>query len=240
MVRALGSVASAFFLSALCASCRYPVEIRTEPPGAEVVVEALGPSGQPQVELPGTQITPAKYDLDFDAFSEYQATVSKSDYMDEKVKLTKAMLRALPRDPDGTYVATVKLKQYREVKTPQVVVDPREGLKVLVREVRAFPEDIEREGAAASKIVSLGEGLSVTGIALSPDGKHIAFSALETLKDSGSNQVQMLATLRAVASEGGGIAQLTTGSWLDVDPSFDRTGRMVYFVSNRLRSDGLD
>jgi tricorn protease-like protein len=120
-----------------------------------------------------------------------------------------------------------------------VVVDPEQGPVIQTRRVRAFEEDIERDGVAASKIVQLGEGLYIGGMGISCDAAQLVFGVVDRATDESGVPVEY-ANIRAVNTGGGGISQLTTGRWMDIDPSFSVDGRYLYFASNRLRNRGLD
>jgi len=49
----------------------------------------------------------------------------------------------------------------------------------------------------------------------------------------------MVASLRSIQTEGGGIAQVTSGQWLDTYPTLSSDG-YLFFSSNRLRKDSPD
>ncbi len=215
------------------------VELQTEPPGATVSVTRLTRSGQSQsFSLPA--LTPVRYEFDFVRAPNIETTFRKERYLDETVNLTREFLDSLPIQ-QGVRVLRVPLvvSPFREVEKAEVEVDPDKGLTVSFRRVRAFKEDIEREGVPASRVLQLEEGAWVGGLSASPTEDRLAFSVVEKVQDD-TGTVLEFSTVRALGGAGGGITQLTTGRWLDTDPCFSHDGENLYFASDRLRGGYLD
>ncbi len=226
---------------AVCSGCavNYRVEIRTQPSGANV--DILSPSGKSRqpIRLPTT--TPTNYTFNFDMPDDiFSVTVSAERHLDATREMNAAAIRDLPM-ANGIRVLTIPMERapYVDIEKAEVVVDPEEGLVVRYRLVRAFQEDIERQGVNVSSVVKLGEDLSFGGLTISPDGERIAFGVNERGQDERGKRIEY-SNIRSVSTRGGGITQMTTGRWLDIDPAFDVDGSGVYFASNRLRTDGLD
>jgi Tol biopolymer transport system component len=156
------------------------------------------------------------------------------------VRLTREFLDSLPVQK-GVRILRIALKAapYQDVEKAEVEVDPHKGLTVRFRRVRAFKEDIEREGVPASRVLQLDEGTWVGGLTASPTEDRLAFSVVERVQDDAGNVLEF-STIRAIGGAGGGITQLTTGRWLDTDPCFSHDGENLYFASNRLRGGYLD
>ncbi|MBD3333886.1 MAG: hypothetical protein GF355_00035 [Candidatus Eisenbacteria bacterium] len=136
-------------------------------------------------------------------------------------------------------IVDLKPEVVREIERLEIEVSDK-GFKIEPRSVRAWVEDIEREGMGPSSIVRLGDFQSILGMTISPDGKTLVFSLAEVVKDVGGNE-RTVANLRSVQSRGGGgVTQITSGRWVDADPEFTPTGEYLLFASNRLRKTGVD
>lgn len=125
----------------------------------------------------------------------------------------------------------------RIVRTPAPNITPA-GYAITLRSVRAWVEDIEREGMPASSLVKLGDNQSVLGMTISADGNTLVFSLGEVVRGEDGRQTAV-ANLRSVRTEGGGMTELTSGQWLDTDAVLSPDGH-VYFSSDRLRKFGRD
>ena len=100
-----------------------------------------------------------------------------------------------------------------------MVVDPTKGLVVEMRRVRAFEEDIEREGMPASKLVTLDEDMWIGGVTISPNGQRIVFAVVERGRDENSGQLLKLSrssSLR-IALDERGRSLTTTGFVHQID-----------------------
>jgi Tol biopolymer transport system component len=95
-------------------------------------------------------------------------------------------------------------------------------------------EDIERDVAVASRIVRLREKQSIVGMSIAPDGKTLVFSLCEEIQDE-MGRKKKIATLRSIDTSGSGVTQLTTGKWMDTNPSVTKDGKNLIFDSDRLR-----
>ncbi len=224
-----------------CAGLSYRVAIRTQPDGAttHVVRQAAG-NEDISVQLPAQ--TPTEYEFNFAGGREvnYKVKLAKERYLDRETTFTRAFVDALPREGRvRVYVANLEDAPYQDIEKAEVEIDPKKGPVIAFRRVRAFREDIERQGVSPNKVVQLGDGSYVGGLSISQDGKRIAFAVVERAQDEQKNIVEF-STIRSVSTEGSGITQVTTGRWLDIDPGFSADGGYLYFSSNRLRHNGLD
>ncbi len=236
-----GMYAAMAMLIVLAGCGIHPVEIQTEPEGATVELSLPENGGAEQVvRLPSE--TPVSYDLDFSKSATGRITVRASleEYLDTEEVLTSQSVQNLPQ-VNGKRVLVLEMERapFQDVEKAEVVVDQKQGLTIQYRTVRAFREDIERQGISVSKIVQLGRGMSIGGLTVSGDGTRVAFGVVEEARDQKGNPVRF-SNIRSIHTSGGGITQVTTGRWLDIDPCFSLDGGHLYFASNRLRNNGLD
>lgn len=134
---------------------------------------------------------------------------------------------------------TLDREVVKEVPRYVLVVSAEKGYTLETRNVRAWIEDIEREGMAASSVVRLAEKQSVLGLTMSPDGRALYFSLAEPVQDAKGKE-KVMANIRSVRAIGGGITQVTSGQWLDANPSCSSEGKYLLFNSNRIQSDKPD
>jgi Tol biopolymer transport system component len=127
----------------------------------------------------------------------------------------------------------------RDVEKLVVVVSDERGYTLERRTVRAWVEDIEREGLAASNLVRIGDNQSVLGMTVAPDGNVLYFALGEQVKDERGRE-RMVANLRAITATGGGLTQVTSGQWLDASPTVSSDGQFLVFNSNRIQLDRPD
>jgi len=214
------------------------VEFRTTPSMATVSVSYESPSGTQTVVLPSD--TPVRHTLDFGRAKRFNAVFEKKDYQTKTLPLTVEYVESLPKE-NNVYILreTLKEEEFRETEAAEVVVDAHAGLQIKIRTVRAYKEDIERDGVPASSILSLGDNQWIGGLAASPVDDRIAFSVVERVKDRSGKEFQF-STIRSVNGAGGGIVQLTKGQRVDTDPSYSFNGKHLYFASNRNRPRYLD
>lgn len=220
---------------------RRQIEIRSEPPGAQVeVTRTIGAAEGSPFLL--TSDTPVGHTFDFGSRTNirFKVKVSKERYLERTEELNCDFVDNLPTE-GGARVLQLNLERapYEEVEKAEVEIDPLKGLVIRMRLVRAFEEDIERDGTPASTIASLGRDMWFSGLSVSPDGERLAFAVVERGTDEKDNILEY-SNLRAVSTHGGGITQITTGRWMDLDPCFDPDGKHLYFASDRLRNGGLD
>jgi hypothetical protein len=204
------------------------VTFHTTPVGATVRLS----SDAGLKDFPIGRTTPAglRYILRFGRSSVYHVDFQLEGY--EPGALT------IPRgDRQTHYSVTLKQAVVREVPTMQPEVS-REGYRVRLRTVRAWVEDIEREGMPASSVVRLAENQHIMGMTISADGNILVFSLGETVKDE-RGQEKTIANLRSVSATGGGVTEITSGQWLDNYPALSQDG-YLYFCSDRLRKGGAD
>lgn len=147
---------------------------------------------------------------------------------------------AVRRDDTSPAVeVTLDREVVKEVEKFVIVVSDDKGYTVERRTVRAWIEDIEREGMAASSLVRLGDNQSVVGMSVAPDGHMLYFALAEQLKDERGNN-KVTANIRAITTDGGGITQVTSGQWLDSNPTTSGNGQFLVFNSNRIQIDKPD
>jgi dipeptidyl aminopeptidase/acylaminoacyl peptidase len=127
----------------------------------------------------------------------------------------------------------------KEIPKFVVVVSEEKGYTPERRTARAWVEDIEREGMAASSIIRLDENKSISGMTLSPDGTTLYFSLVEPIRDE-KGQEKITANLRALLAGGGGLTQVTSGQWLDANPTCSEDGQYLIFNSNRIQNNKPD
>ncbi len=223
----------------VCGCSTYKVEIRSDPAEANVEITRKAGSELTQpFRLP--HATPVTYKFDFANSATFDLKATKDGFLDFTQQLTENFVANLPFEAELRVLRlTLKEAPYTDIEKAEIVIDPREGLTVRLRRVRAYQEDIERQGTPASNVVRLGEGLGLVGLAISPDGRQIVFSVVERAQDE-NNRVVQFSNLRAVNSNGGGISQITTGRWMDIDPCLSLDGKYIYFASSRLRNGGMD
>lgn len=209
------------------------ISLSSRPDSATVKVTAnqKGPRdftvGETPVSYPflfgiGPEYGPTMYNVEFSRTGFETKTITvRGDEMRSSIDVTldKEVVKEIPR-----YV---------------LVVSADKGYTLETRQVRAWVEDIEREGMAASSVVRLGDRQSALGLALSPDGQTLYFSLAEEIKDA-KGQNKVMANLRSVRTTGGGITQVTSGQWLDANPACSADGKYIVFNSNRIQSDKPD
>lgn len=209
------------------------ISLNSKPDAATVKVTAnqKGPReftvGETPISYPflfgvGPQYGPTMYNVEFSRSGFETKTITiRSDETRSllEVFLDKEVVKKIPR-----YV---------------LVVSADKGYTLETQQVRAWVEDIEREGMAASSVVRLGGRQSALGLALSPDGQTLYFSLAEEIRDA-RGQKKVMANLRSVQTTGGGITQVTSGQWLDANPTCSADGKHLVFNSNRIQSDKPD
>jgi Tol biopolymer transport system component len=163
---------------------------------------------------------PHMFNLEFSlsGYDPCTITIQKEDTKPITVSLTKTLVK--------------------EIEKLVLVVTP-DDYKLVVRKVRAWVEDIEREGREASSVLRFGGNQYPLGLTISPDGSTLYFAVAETIKDA-QGQDKSMANLRAVSTSGGGITQVTSGLWLDANPSCSGDGKYLFFSSNRMQLDRAD
>jgi hypothetical protein len=162
----------------------------------------------------------------------YNTTFSLKGYESKTVTLAA-------QDCDQTSISVeLEPNVVREVKRLEPVISEKAGYTVEPRTVRAWVEDIEREGMAASNIVKLGDFQYILGMTLASDGNTLIFSLGETVKDEQGNE-KRVANLRSIQTRGGGITEVTSGQWLDTSPAIS-TNDSLLFCSDRLRKQSAD
>lgn len=215
-----------------CTSTRM-LAINSTPQGAEVRVTAdrIGPRDFLIGNTPVThgflfglssQDGPLMYNLEF----------RKPGYEPKTITVNKD-------DPRTSFAVTLDKEVVKEVPKYVAVVSEERGYTLERRTVRAWVEDIEREGMAASSIVRLGDNQSIIGMTLSPVGNILYFSLAEPIKDE-KGQEKVMANLRSINTGGGGITQVTSGQWLDTNPAVSLDGQYLVFNSNRIQTDKPD
>jgi len=221
-------------LAIMVGGCPYErtVTIITIPSGADVIAT----SNQGLKYFPEGQ-TPLNYTFRFgqnpsEGPSSYNMDVELAGYESAEVAVAGTDF-----EQKEIYIE-LKPEVVREVKRLEPVISEGSGYTIEPRTVRAWVEDIEREGMAASSIIRLGDFQSVLGMAISNDGQTLVFSLGEVVKDEKGKE-KRTANLRSVSTKGGGITEITSGQWLDISPSFSADG-FLHFSSDRLRKQRRD
>lgn len=221
----------------LIAGCQTTTErvftIQSDPSGVQV--RATADQKGPQAFFIGE--TPLDHTFIFGINSDYGPTMYNLEFTREGYEQKTLAIRK--DEASSTIMVTLDKEVVKEVPKLVVVVSEEKGYTVEKRTVRAWVEDIEREGMAASSIVRLGERQSIWGMTLSPDGAVLYFALAEPIKDE-KGQEKIMANLRSINTGGGGITQITSGQWLDAYPSCSEDGNFLLFNSNRIQSDKPD
>lgn len=209
------------------------ITLNSMPDGAQVTVTAdqKGPKDFPVGE------TPVRHSFLFGNTAEhgptlYNAKFSKEGYETKTVSIDAGGARE-------TITVRLEKEKVKEVPRHVLVVSGDQGYTIETRKVRAWVEDIEREGMAASSVVRLGKNQSVVGLTLAPDGEMLYFALAERIRDA-KGRKKVMANLRAVRTTGGGITKVTSGQWLDANPACSADGKYIYFNSNRFQTNKPD
>ncbi len=139
----------------------------------------------------------------------------------------------------GCQIFNSRNREFKAVPKHVLVVSAEQGYALETYTVRAWAEDIEREGMAASSVIRFDEQQSVLGLALSPDGQILYFSLAERVRDA-YGRLRTMANIRSASANGGGITQITSGQWLDTHPACSDDGKYLVFGSNRLQANKPD
>jgi dipeptidyl aminopeptidase/acylaminoacyl peptidase len=213
-----------------CSTTKRKITFTSNPPSTEV--RATADKNGPKDFLLG--MTPVTHEFEFKSSGPmlYNVTFSKPGYESKTVAIEK-------NDTPSAISATLDKEVVKEVQKFVVKVSEDKGYTVERQIVRAWIEDIEREGMAASSVVRLGGNQSIAGMTISPDGSTLYFSIAEQIKDD-QGQDKVMANIRAVTATGGGITQITSGQWLDSNPAITPDGAFLIFNSNRIQRDKPD
>lgn len=220
---------------ALMTGCTSTQQIRltSAPEGASVKVSAdqRGPREFAVGE------TPVSYSFLFGQSPQYGPTMYNVEFSKPGFENKTLTIRGTERR--NTLHAVLDREVVREIPQYVLIVSADRGYVLETRQVRAWIEDIEREGMAASSVVRLGDRQSVLGMSMSSDGQTLYFSLAEQIRDQQGRE-RTMANIRSVRAVGGGITQVTSGQWLDANPSTSPDGRFLVFNSNRITSDKPD
>lgn len=233
VLRSITGVAVMFFLAGCASTSTKMISLNSTPDGATVKVTAnqKGPLDFTVGE------TPVSYSFLFGLSPKYGPTMYNVEFSRPGYESKTVAIR---NDETRTYLdVTLDREVVKEIPRYVLVVSEDKGYALETRQVRAWVEDIEREGMAGSSVVRLGERQSVLGLTMAPDGQTMYFSLAEQIKDEQGNEKTM-ATIRSVRATGGGITQVTSGQWLDANPSCSGDGKYLVFNSNRIQSDKPD
>ncbi len=215
-----------------CTSTR-TLTINSTPQGAKVSATAdrLGPRDF----LIGE--TPTTHDFLFGLSSDYGPLMYSLEF--KKAGFEPRIITVKKDDPRTSIEVTLDKEVVKEIPRFVTVISDERGYALERRTVRAWVEDIEREGMAASSIVRLGANQSIIGMTLSPYGNTLYFSLAEAIKDEKGHE-KLVANLRSVNTGGSGITQVTSGQWLDTNPAVTFDGQYLVFNSNRIQGDKPD
>lgn len=170
-------------------------------------------------------------------------------------QVTKDKYDALPiaADRGDTRELHVVLPEKGVVTVPEVIVvlTPDRQWRGLPTKSRAYKDVSETGGAIPSRVIDFDRNIAIQGLALSPDGENIAFSAAvyhQTVEDlqklaSGAEPrfIDIIgANLHVVRINRGGIEHITSENFRDMFPTFTADGKFLLFSSNRRRSNSED
>lgn len=230
-------VSTGLLLAAGCAAQK-AMTITSDPSSAQVRITADRNKASNDIPTKDFLIgeTPLTHSFQFGSSSQgpsmYNVEFSRAGYEKKTVVVRK-------QDTETTLKVTLDKEVVKDVPKLVLVVSENKGYVLEKRAVRAWIEDIEREGMAASSVIRLNENQSILGMALSADGATLYFALAEPVTD-GNGQSKMMANLRSVSSRGGGITQLTSGQWLDATPTCSPDGQYLIFSSNRIQNNKPD
>lgn len=219
-------------LASGCTSTKL-VSLNSKPAGAKVSVTA-NQKGPRDFNI---GVTPMEYSFLFGSSSDYGPTLYNVEF-----SLPGYESKTVPVKRDD-FLKSISVDLEKEVvkEIPRyvLVVSADKGYTLETRSVRAWVEDIEREGMAASSVVRLGERQSLLGLSMSYDGQTIYFSLAEPIQDAQGKE-KVMANIRSIRTAGGGITQVTSGQWLDANPVCSADGKYLVFNSNRIQFDKPD
>jgi len=204
------------------------VSIISAPPGASIRVTA--DKDGPKDFLIGT--TPLTYTFVFDTRPDVGPHMFNLEFSLPGYDPCTVTIRKEDTKPITVPLIKTVVKEIEKL----VLVVTSTDYKLEVQKVRAWIEDIEREGMAAGLVMRFGDDQSPLGLTISPDGSTLYFAVAEKITDENKS----MANLRAVSTSGGGITQVTSGLWLDTNPSCNGDGKYLFFSSNRMQIDRPD
>jgi hypothetical protein len=205
-------------------------------------------------------VAPVEAPINFSKSDSYIVTVeppagTAKAYLTAEEQITKARYQDLPRAANDNYTRelTLKLSEKGVVIVTEVVVvlTPKGEWRGVPTKSRAYKDVSETGGAIPSRVVEFSKNIAVQGLALSPDGDHIAYSAanyrqsIEDLQKLASAAEPRLidiigANLHIAGVNQGGIQHITSENFRDMFPSFTADGKFLLFSSNRRRANSED
>lgn len=206
------------------------VKIASDPAGT--AVKATADKNGPKDFLIGTTPLTHKFTFSGSGPTMYNLEFTKAGYDPKTISLNEKTIK-----PELSVV--LEREVVREIEKYVVELTEDQGYVIRTKRVRAWIQDIEREGMAASIIVKLNDNQSIMGMAMSADGQTLYFSLAEAVLDA-ANKDKVMANIRAISAAGSGITQITSGLWLDTNPSCTSDGRYIVFNSNRFKVDKPD
>jgi Tol biopolymer transport system component len=224
------------------------LNITTEPAASLVVVKSQG--GKLLASAPA----PVAVEFSGDTLTvevEPAAEEAKS-FLAAKKLIGTSQFDLLPKTGDKDRVLHVKLdkREFLDVRYVEIVLDAQRRFRGLITRSRAYVDTHEAGGTPPRRVVDFGDNLGIQGLAISPAGDRIIFSAAsyEKIPDlTGTlslNEDRMIdlkgCNLKGVTVSGGGIQQVTSDDFRDMFPAFTADGKSLLFSSNRRRPKHAD
>jgi hypothetical protein len=204
------------------------VRITTVPPGGTVVLDGM--------QLPRDANGVSETSLIFPPVDEkgqlktFTATVSKKTADSEWEPRTVVIAW-----DGGRLEYTIPLKEIKTLPVTLVTPEPRRGdegwslvrRSILTTAMKDVSEPTAKE--PPQRLTTLPKGTMIDSLAISPDGKRLIFSVLQSRSQNDlRSQLLMIRT-----DGGGGVESFSDGKSLDLHPAFTPDGKNVVFSSNR-------
>lgn len=213
------------------------LSILSDPPGAAVKVTP-NKGSKKEIYL---GLSPLVYVCDFgpDSPTQYTFSFSLPGYENAEAIIDYNSLDELLKKDEFVYSAKLEKQEVKEIEKLIIEVSESKGYSIKRTKARSWDKDIEREGMAPTRILLLKDNQSISGMTLIPDDTKLYFSLAEIVLDDRNNE-KVVSNLRAITTSGGGIAQITSGQWIDSQPTCSSEGKFIIFSSNRLQHDKSD
>lgn len=265
--RPMRALAVSVVLAALggCAEeASYRVRFVSDPPGAEISMLRTG-GGDPQTPVQVTGEVDLKFPADTVSYSvEAKPTGAlETTHSPTTVELRRGDVHFLP-ETDGSRVFTVVLnaRGYSDMPTYEAVYTPGRGLVALRTRWRAYEKIVEDDARAVEPVMPILDCDGVRGFAVSPRADRLAYTAFKVKAppvlgpdaagtgrqnppipaDPFELQFAAIAQsqIRALVVRGTERQTITSGKYIDLDPSFSRDGEWLLYSGNHDRPALMD